>query len=251
MIVENGIFTTETEILKHAQEILGTSLDNETVMKNEYIYLVKNYEKLLRQTKKLITLADNTQKRLKETNEVVEEKVHQLIKAEEELRKLAITDTLTGLYNRRGIKGCIEHNVIRTQRNNTPFTVFLIDIDHFKLVNDKFGHRAGDHVLTIITRALQKSLRAQDDIARWGGEEFLIILPDTDSKGGEFLADKMRKIVEALKIDYNDCILTITVSFGGCCFNKGSEIENCIEHADEALYRSKTSGRNKVSMYEN
>lgn len=249
MTKKDGIFTTETEILQHATSILIQKNIEQDELMNEYENLVSSYNKLLRQTKKLISMADSSQKKLLETNELVKEKVVQLTNAEMNLKKLATTDSLTGLLNRRGININIENLIIRTKRNNTPFSIFLIDIDHFKLVNDKYGHHTGDFVLKKLSKTLQKLLRAQDFIARWGGEEFLLILPHTENKGALTIAEKMRAKIEKTHFKFDNKSIKITISLGGCCFYNGMAFNFCLDIADKELYKSKLDGRNRVNLY--
>ncbi|QEN04397.1 diguanylate cyclase [Thiospirochaeta perfilievii] len=250
MTIDTGIFSTETEIVNHTQEIINLSeIEHETLLE-EYKHLAKSYAKILKQTKKLINLADNTQKRLKESNNLVEDKIHQLLVAEKNLKKLATTDSLTGLKNRRGISRCLENCVKRSQNENLPFTIFLMDIDHFKIVNDKYGHATGDRVLKRLSAILKSTLRSHDCIARWGGEEFLIILPETTLDSGYLVAEKIRKNIEKIEINYNNYKIKVTVSLGGCLYNNNLYIEQSIHSADEALYVSKSNGRNRVSLYE-
>ncbi len=248
---EDGIFIKETEIVQHSEEILcGESKDPE-LLHSEYQLLSKQYKKLLRQTKKLVYMADNTQKTLRDTNELVHEKVKQLTLAEEKLKRLAITDTLTELYNRRGTYQWLDEQEIRYRRNHKPFTIFIIDIDFFKRVNDTYGHNTGDYVLKTLAAVMRSSLREQDCLGRWGGEEFILILPDTNIEGSKVLAEKMRKIVEELKIDHNGSKIELTISLGGCCYSKDSELVHCLDKADKALYQSKINGRNMVNVDEN
>lgn len=188
-------------------------------------------------------MSDNVQKKLKESND-------RLLIAEEKLVQLSISDDLTGLLNRRGINQWIESELVRFSRSGSPFTLLLMDIDFFKTVNDSYGHRAGDYVLQQISEIISTSIRAQDSVGRWGGEEFLFALPDTDCKGGRKIAEKIRKIVENKKMLYNNIDIRVTVSFGGCCMNKGITLDSCLELADKSLYKSKEEGRNRVNIYE-
>ncbi len=249
-IVEDGIFTTEIEILNHADKI-SNKLDLDiSHLRKEYRYLASNYEKLLKQTQKLINMADYNQKKLIETNEIVEEKVIKLTQAEEKLKKLALTDSLTGLHNRRGINNFLTELITRNKRFGDAFSIIIIDIDHFKRINDSYGHLTGDLVLKEISDTLCTSLRAFDHIARWGGEEFLLALPDTNIEGAKILAEKMREKIENLKMSFNDCQINVTISLGVCGYNPEYGINKCLELADKELYKSKIGGRNMVNSYE-
>jgi len=247
--LNQGIFQVEDRIMEQAKEILCSDITSITELKKEYELLYNQYGKMLRQTKKLVRMGDNTQKKLIEANELIHEKVHQLIQAEEKLKKLSITDPLTGIYNRRGTYQWIEEQVKRQRRNNRPFTLFIMDIDFFKNINDTHGHQVGDKVLIEITQLMIASVREQDFLGRWGGEEFILILPETDLQGSVVLADKLRKTIEQkeFKIDGND--ITITISLGGSCYSTGSIVDKCLEEADAALYRSKRNGRNRIEIH--
>jgi diguanylate cyclase (GGDEF)-like protein len=247
---EDGIFISETAVLHHSQNIILNRNRDPQVLFSEYERLSSQYSKLLRLTKKLVRMGDNTQKKLLETNELVQEKVTLLTKAEEKLKELSVTDTLTQLYNRRGTYQCLNALEKQYRDNEKTFALFLIDIDFFKKVNDTFGHNAGDLVLIKLAELMRNSLRKQDCLGRWGGEEFILILPDTDAAGAIIIAEKMRKIVDSHSFGYNEATIKVTISLGGCCHKQNMEVSQCLELADQALYRSKTGGRNKVELHE-
>ena len=157
--------------------------------------------------------------------------------------RLSQEDDLTGLFNRRRTAELIENEIQRASRYDTIFSIILMDIDHFKAVNDRFGHQAGDEVLIKITEVIRSKVRATDFVGRWGGEEFLIILPETDMDGGFSLANKIRTRLESAylgKIGYR------TASFGVAAFEDADDIEAIIARADAGLYAAKRGGRNRV-----
>ncbi len=135
------------------------------------------------------------------------------------------------------------------QRYGTNLAVIMLDIDRFKLINDRFGHPAGDEVLITIAAVLRGTLRESDGCGRYGGEEFLLILPESDSENACFLAERTRKNIEALKIAEIDEI-SITASFGVAVFDPDYPDENLISLADKALYEAKKAGRNRVVLAE-
>jgi two-component system cell cycle response regulator len=155
----------------------------------------------------------------------------------------AATDALTGLMNRRGGENALGHHVARSKRLKTAFSIIFVDIDHFKSINDKFGHSIGDQVLSAIARILSDNIRATDFGIRWGGEEFLVCLPDTDLKGAIIVAEKLRKTIQ--RVDMEVTGLSITASFG-CAEVGEDEISIAIARADMNLYMAKTKGRNLV-----
>lgn len=248
---EDGIFITETEIYNKSLKVIENGINNPDILLDEYKKLSFQYRKLLRQTKKLVHMADNTQLQLRKTNDLVQEKVNQLTIAEGKLKKLTITDPLTEILNRRGIFKHLEEQEIRYRRNRKPFSIFIIDADFFKKVNDRYGHNAGDHVLKKLSIIIKENLREQDIVGRWGGEEFILILPDTDNKGAIILAEKVRSIIENSIMRFNDTDICVTISMGGCCYKNDIDLSHCLEMADKALYRSKKDGRNRVNFHGN
>ena len=160
-----------------------------------------------------------------------------------ELNRLAVTDQLTGIYNRLKLDETLQNEAARYSRSGSSFGIIIMDIDHFKMINDTYGHPAGDAVLKSITRLLLSSTRNTDIIGRWGGEEFLIICPETDEEGIRELAEKLRRTIG----DHNfPEIKTCTASFGATIFRDGDDITKLIKRTDEALYDAKNSGRNKA-----
>lgn len=162
---------------------------------------------------------------------------------QEEVTRLSQEDHLTGLFNRRRVTQLLEHEVRRALRYDTSFSVILMDIDHFKEINDQFGHQAGDKALKRIADVVKTALRAPDSVGRWGGEEFLIILTETDIGGGLSLAEKLRTRVESA---YLGKIGHRTASFGVTAFQDGDDIGAIIARADAGLYAAKRGGRNRV-----
>jgi diguanylate cyclase len=165
------------------------------------------------------------------------------------LEEAAMTDSLTGLVNRRKIKEYFTNEQSRFERNGLLFSLVIADIDHFKLINDTHGHSAGDTILKGIALLFRQSLRRIDAICRWGGEEFVFLLPETDSKHSETVAEKLRQAVSEKVFIHQEIELTITMSFGVAPYQPGQSLEDLIDHADRALYVSKESGRNRVTVW--
>ena len=172
--------------------------------------------------------------------------VEQLLKVNVELDKASRTDSLTGLSNRRDANEKIGQEMVRSARNEKSFSLVLGDIDHFKKINDTYGHEAGDFVLTKVSRLMVDAVRRQDLVSRWGGEEFLIVLPETELAGGAILAENIRQKIESEKFVYNEQTMNVKISFGVCSSGSELSMDELIKKADDNLYRAKEAGRNKV-----
>lgn len=156
-------------------------------------------------------------------------------------------DLLTGLSNRRDMIAKLETERERQLRTGKPFTIILGDIDNFKNLNDTFGHDAGDYVLQTIGGLLRDQVRGIDCPSRWGGEEFLVMLVDTDQEGGLRVAERIRRKIENTFFDYQNARLPVTMTLGLSVYRDSDEnIDQCIKRADNALYEGKNQGKNKV-----
>ncbi|MCX8028095.1 MAG: GGDEF domain-containing protein [Thermodesulfovibrionales bacterium] len=170
-----------------------------------------------------------------------------------ELQKDVITDPLTGIFNRRFIDKQIEHEFNLAMRNNSLFSIVLIDVDHFKKINDTYGHHIGDMVLKRIANILVENVRKSDFVGRFGGEEIVLILPDTDTEGAICLSEKIRSIIAEHpiikgdeKCGGKDLFCTISMGVATFCKDKHKEYKDLILDADVAMYNAKSSGRNRV-----
>ena len=172
--------------------------------------------------------------------------VHELCHALEENNRLSRTDTLTGLPNRREAQERLEQEWSRYQRIESEFSVLLCDIDHFKSVNDRLGHPAGDTALRAVAQQLAQTCRKMDCVSRWGGEEFLIILPATPLHHAADLAERLRDKVASRTIDTGRSQLSLRLSIGCASMLPRQSIDLLIDRADTALYRAKATGRNRV-----
>ncbi len=165
----------------------------------------------------------------------------------EESRWMATTDALTGLLNRRAFLESTSREIARTRRYNDKLSVILLDVDHFKHINDRRGHASGDIVLTEIGSLLNKAVRTCDIVARWGGEEFVLVLPSTALDGAEQVAERIREILETSKIkDANGDHIPVTASFGVASYEGNETLEQVVDRADRAMYLAKSGGRNRV-----
>lgn len=165
---------------------------------------------------------------------------------EQQMEILATTDTLTGLFNRRKMYELIDREVIRYQRDKKSFLLVITDIDHFKKFNDVYGHDCGDYVLQQVSSLMKESLRQQDTVARWGGEEFLIMLPETELAGGIQAIEKLREVLATTVYQYQENTFSVTMTFGITAYDGSCDVDGCIKRADEALYAGKRGGRNRV-----
>lgn len=162
------------------------------------------------------------------------------------LDSLSRTDQLTGLPNRRHALEWLTHEEARSQRYQTTAAIGIADLDHFKEINDRFGHDAGDAVLATVAGAITQAVRKQDVSTRWGGEEFLVLLPDTDLQGGIVAMEKVREAVANCSVPWDGAELQVTVTVGVSVLSKTVGIDESIRLADRALFEGKTSGRDRV-----
>ena len=169
----------------------------------------------------------------------------------DQLKQQVGLDSMTQLYNHDRFMEILHQEISRATRYKTPLSIIIADVDHFKSVNDFFGHQAGDHALKCVSSHLKKLLRDSDHIARYGGEEFGIILPMTPLKEAIQAAERLRKAIESEKIVYREKSISVTMSFGIALLenNRQVDVEGLIKMADEALYDAKNSGRNKCCHY--
>lgn len=169
-------------------------------------------------------------------------------RADADNRYFAVHDELTGAANRRALIQALDRDLARALRSGEPYALLMLDIDHFKAVNDTHGHRAGDRVLCHVATVLRARLRAQDLIGRYGGEEFMLLLPNTTLDGAVALAETLREVMEQSPCLHEGRSIAVTVSIGVC----GTQMESIqdwdrlIQAADQALYRAKAAGRNRV-----
>lgn len=208
----------------------------------DYIRKPFNYLELIARVK--------THVELKKTREELRRKNIKLKEAYEQLKIVAKTDPLTGLINRREMIERIEYEMVIYERSKVNFTLIIGDIDFFKKVNDTYGHECGDKVLASISRIFTKNTRKQDSVGRWGGEEFLFLLPNTNQEQGAVLAEKLRTVIERTGFYKENIKLSLTITFGVCSIKAGQSVNELISDADKALYEGKRRGRNCVVVVE-
>ncbi len=171
-----------------------------------------------------------------------------LIERVEQLRKLAFFDSLTGIGNRRHADAMLEARLAETRRYGWTFGLLIADIDHFKHINDTYGHAAGDRVLQMAAATLARGIRSFDTVARWGGEEFLVILAHVERAECQAAGERLRRLVEESSITTPDGVLSVTVSIGAALSRADDTAASIVDRADELLYKSKRAGRNRVTM---
>jgi diguanylate cyclase (GGDEF)-like protein len=179
--------------------------------------------------------------------------VNELQRMEAEFRRQANTDPLTGIYNRRMLYTLGEPALELARRHNLPISVAMIDVDNFKCVNDQFGHAVGDLVLNSLCGMIRTQIRAADILGRFGGEEFVIILPETSLQGAVYFVERLRKSIETHPIGIGELSIPLTISIGLAALSNNQDqiIDNLIDKADKALYMAKQAGRNQVATFDN
>jgi len=164
------------------------------------------------------------------------------------LEKLSSLDPLTNLPNRRSMEATITSRLAETRRYEVTFGILFIDIDHFKSVNDTYGHETGDHVLRLVAKTLARSLRPFDLSGRWGGEEFLAVILNVDAMYLDVVAERVRALITETRIPLEDDYLSVSVSIGGTLARGNDSLETLVDRADRLMYRSKMAGRNRVHL---
>jgi len=169
-----------------------------------------------------------------------------------QLEYLAGHDPLTGLFNRRQFDQMVSMELSRAARQPAPISLLMVDLDHFKFINDRYGHPLGDEVIRHTASLLRNHTRTGDSVARLGGEEFLLLLPDTSQPQAKVIAEKVRRLLEETPLPMKDGLLYLTASFGIACLEAGmpGTYEGLYAAADKALYKAKASGRNRVEVIE-
>lgn len=178
---------------------------------------------------------------------IVQSITKKLVVAQNELQSLASIDSLTSVYNRRYIFKQLKIEACRVFRGKGELSIILIDLDFFKKINDSYGHPVGDAVLQKVAKTIQDNIREYDTLGRYGGEEFLVVLPNANTTNALEIAERVRKSIESLVIEYNKQIIPITISCGVSTLSSSeTSIEQLIKIADKALYTAKENGRNQI-----
>jgi len=167
------------------------------------------------------------------------------------LKQQVVRDGMTHLINHQHFLELLSQEISRAERYKHPLSLLMADIDLFKAINDDFGHPAGDRVIKAVAGSLQQEMRESDHVARYGGEEYAIILPDTQIQDAYIVAERIRKTIDSLRIKYEDKLIHFTMSLGIACFQPEEKIasDKLIKRADSALYHAKKQGRNQCCVF--
>lgn len=205
------------------------------------------YIRRLHEVQNAVDLQKNT---LEAANAALHEQIFQIHDLQEKLREQANRDSLTGLFNRRYLEGTLERELARCRREGGPLTMLLLDIDYFKLVNDTYGHQAGDEVLRVFAQALQECSRAEDIVCRYGGEEFLLVLPKMPLSIGRERATQLLELFRQTTVPFENLRIPVTTSIGiSAAPDHSTTAEGLIRCADQALYHAKSKGRNRAVAF--
>ena len=241
--ITHHVSETEGDLSGHGKN-LG-DLADQIGEAHDYNDIKKIVDEMIVETKALVKSGKRLQTRMKISSDDLRQLHQELEKSQQE----AQTDALTSLINRRGLEKRLELERIRARQNDSPFSIIMVDIDHFKKVNDTFGHLVGDSILRSLARMIKDHLRRNDIAARYGGEEFLILLPETEIEGAKAVGQKIRKALSTKewKLKKNgDSIGRVTVSMGVALYKFNEPEESLIKRADDALYLAKNNGRHQV-----
>lgn len=233
--VRPKVAAPEDETLLEMQQLLQRISSSGDPLTPEVDKIISRYAKLLRRFNKIVSISDSYQSQLQDLNMRLELMVR--------------TDILTGLANRMEMLNQLEIEQKRSERHNKTFSLILGDLDHFKQVNDTYGHLAGDRVLRQVATQFRNNLRTEDVCARWGGEEFMILLPETPLDQAVTVAEKLAASVREKEITWDQQIIQVTISCGVGEFQAGrstGSIDEFIQQVDNALYAAKHAGRNRV-----
>ena len=221
------------------KELWDTLLSGDTY---RGILINQKKDKTLYYEEQIITPIFDTNQKIKNFI-VTSHDISQRVKMEEELKRLATVDSLTNIYNRYQMNKEIDTEIDRAIRYNEGFSLLMFDIDHFKSVNDTYGHDVGDYILKKFSSIINEYIRSSDKFGRWGGEEFILLIPNATKKDAIFTANKIREVIENYSFEY---ISQLTISIGVSVYQKNETKENILKRVDDALYEAKDNGRNCV-----
>ncbi len=202
-------------------------------------------DRLIAETRAMETRTNSLEKELQASSQQVNRLKAQL----DDVRRESLTDGLTGVANRKAFDTEFAAAILEANKNNEPLCLLMCDIDHFKQFNDSWGHQTGDRVLQLVARGLSENLKGRDTVARFGGEEFAVILRQTSLANATGLADLLRNFVQSKKLvkkSTGETLGTVTISIGVAILNRDDSTASLIQRADACLYRAKHSGRNRV-----
>lgn len=235
--------------MRRIEAILAKASENgEMPLLEEYRFLSEQYESLLKISIKLTKVSDATQRKLMHAKDEIDRRTQELREKNQTLYHTSVTDHLTGVFNRMYLMDVFSREFAASQRNGLPLSCAIMDIDKFKDFNDRYGHLTGDFVLKETARLITEQVRKQDVFGRYGGEEFMLILPGTAESSARLVAEKIRERVASTTYPIDDNLLKVTLSMGVADLEKGAppDVDALIRNADLALYEAKRLGRNRV-----
>lgn len=225
---------SDAQVLADSQALLANPLHGENPLRPALAELLALCIKQQQRLEKITRISDRYHESLRVTSA--------------ELEEAAMTDALTGLRNRRYLMEQLKKESLRSERQAEPFALAIVDVDFFKSINDRFGHEAGDVALFQVAQSIRSGLREYDICGRWGGEEFLILLPNTSLANAQLVLERVRKAIANISLDCLDQEQApqLTASMGLTLHQPGESCSSTVDRADLALYRAKSSGRNRI-----
>ncbi len=241
------VFKKERAIVEKSKTVVERKGLTYEELQQEYIQLLNAYQSLLNESSKITKIGDINQKKLFDANSKIESQ-------KEKLYTLSVTDYLTGSHNRRYILETLGLEFMKSERYSLSLSCILIDIDNFKRINDNYGHQVGDYALRKVSDTIQQTIREVDLFGRYGGEEFLIILPNTKVYDAAIVAEKVRKIVAELKLESGNMenesfMLTLSLGVADTQTRTPKTVEELLYNTDKALYQAKDNNKNQYVVY--
>ncbi|RJF99876.1 biofilm regulation diguanylate cyclase SiaD [Noviherbaspirillum saxi] len=230
----DDLYAEFRSLLHQIDRVTRISDRYQSVSQEEKISLTDRYRKQLRQLEKIARISDRYQSMMRDLNEA--------------LKDASTRDALTGIGNRRMLMDRVKAEAARMERMSRPMTVALLDVDRFKAVNDAHGHEAGDRALIEIAQVIQSSVRDYDICGRWGGEEFMVIMPEVGAADAAMVIERVRSTIAGLDLRVGDTQLVLSASFGIAERRAGENASDTINRADAALFEAKRAGRNRAQV---
>ncbi|GAB3541578.1 biofilm regulation diguanylate cyclase SiaD [Noviherbaspirillum agri] len=230
----DDLYTEFRSLLHQIDRITHISDRYQHASREATLSLTERYQKQLRQLERIARISDRYQSMMRDLNEA--------------LKSASTTDALTNIGNRRMLMDALKAETARAERLGRPLTIALADVDRFKTVNDAYGHETGDKALIAIANAIKGSMRDYDICGRWGGEEFMIVMPEVRDVEGAVVIERIRGAISTMDIRMGDVPLHLSASFGIAQHRPGESISDTVNRADAALYIAKHSGRNRYEI---
>ena len=263
--MKHSLYSNEEQVVQQAETMVEAlqndfgSRSGDEVLEN-LRQLISSYRKCFREQQRLVRFSDRQQEQLRQVtqelqgktvqlqtlNQALEDEIEARKKLEDDLRRMATTDALTGVFNRRKFYELGQYEFAKLERGSHVLSLLMMDLDRFKTVNDRYGHAAGDEALRCFARVCSGQIRLVDSLGRLGGEEFGVLLPDTEMTGALEVAERVRAEMEACPITGSEGDFFVTISIGAVTARVCEGFEAMLARADEAMYAAKQNGRNRV-----